>query len=162
MSSAPAPRFTLPWEHALYPWLMENCEGLIAATLLRADSLDKTWAGRVDKPTALAAVLAALSGTHTALRAVVLNDSHVLLYGMGTMWWNPTPMLIEQMFIRVARGDSTAALAAIDLLAASLGAHSIAFGTNLARNDAALSRLLGRAGYTLQSHQLIKDIPWVS
>lgn len=119
----------------------------------------KGWDNRINPDDALEIIVALMfNDGPPGLEAVVLNDSHLLLFNVGSPWWSKTPWLIEQFYLRLARGSAPAALAAIDTLAKDRACTSVVFGTSMAANDFALARLLGRAGYSPQSQQLIKEL----
>lgn len=91
------------------------------------------------------------------LHAAVLNDSHVLVFTFGKPWYAKGNWIIEQFFLRVGKGSSKDAFAAIDLLAEKLGATGITMATSMAADDSALGRLLGTNGYSPMSQQHFKS-----
>lgn len=147
-------------EHeAIKELITRDMKAIYAAVLSRSERDGKDWNNRVNANDALEVIVSLMFNEGPpGLEAVVLNDSHLLLFSVGNPWWSKTPWLIEQFYIRLARGPSDKALAALDELAADRKCTSIVFGTSMAAKDAALARLLGRAGYTPQSQQLIKEL----
>lgn len=130
---------------------------MLARVLLRSN---KGWARTVDTQAAVKVVSGLVQDyEHAGLSAAVLHDSHLLIYSVGSPWYAPTEkLIIEQFFVRVDKGSTEEALAALDLLAKDLGATGVVMATSLAANDKALGRLLGRFGYTSMSSQHWRDI----
>lgn len=142
-------------------WLAGG-EGRFNAILRRADSRGKTWGKRMAYSDVLAALQLICADAHPVIKAVILDNTHIFIYGVGPVWWDSkTNWLLEQFFARIAPGDSDP-MRAIDELAAHLGCKYIAFGTSLASQDAALGRYLEAAGYSQQSAHYVKEIPWQS
>lgn len=152
--------FTPAHEHPLAGYLLENIERLCQEAVHRSRRDGKSFADLIDHEKALATVLGLLRGEQlSGIDAAVLNDSHLLVYSVGAPWFSGEAVwLIEQFYIRVGPGSSTAALAAVDELGRSLGCSAVVFGTSLAASDKALGRLLVRQGYLPQSSQLIKEL----
>jgi hypothetical protein len=139
--------------------ITRDMQTLYDTVLARSSRDGKDWDSRINPSDALDVIVSLMFNAGPPdLEAVVLNDSHLLLFSVGNPWWSKTPWLIEQFYIRLARGTSSAALMAVDQLARDRSCTSIIFGTSLAADDEALSRLLARAGYQPQSRQLIKEL----
>lgn len=143
-------RYTLLWE----------APDLIASTFARTTKL---WEGTTDVTGALDVFHRIADGNQPpGLDAVVLNGSHLLLYSLAAPWWNPTEVwLSEQFFIRIGRGPTACAFAAIEQLASDLGASHIVMATGLAKSDEALGKLYSRFGYSQQSTQHVKEAKWL-
>jgi hypothetical protein len=133
---------------------------IYAGMVERSAESGKTWATRLEPTQALQAFAKLLDGGElpNGVKAVMLEDSHVLLYAVSSPWWNTDRWLSEQFFIRVGRGSTDKAMAALDSLARGLGCTQIVFATSLAARDVSLSRLLSRFGYSQESTQHIKDL----
>jgi len=161
MSSAKP--YTLLSQHPLAEVLWAQRDRLFDQLIERSSRDGKTWGTRTDKEAAWGKLLPLFFQPATTLQqgqlaGWVLNDSHLVFCSLGSPWWTEDVWFIEQFFLRVGKGSNTAAMLALDILALDLGATTIVFGTSLAANDAALGRLLGRAGYTPQSQQYIKEL----
>ena len=152
--------FTPAHEHPLAPYLLANCVELYEAMIGRSLRDNKRFADNIDHDAALGTVVSLLQGAELpGINAVILNDSHLLVYSVAQPWFSGTELwLIEQFYMRVGRGNSDAALDAVDDLGRSLGCGRVVFGTSLAASDKALGRLLERRGYSPQSSQLIKEL----
>lgn len=139
--------------------ITRDMQAIYDNVLSRSARDGKNWDMRINPADALDVIVNLMFNTGPpGLEAVVLNDSHVLLFSVGNPWWSKTPWLVEQFYIRLARGPSSIALADVDQLARDRNCTSIVFGTSLSADDEALSRLLARAGYQPQSRQLIKEL----
>lgn len=139
---------------------MERAPEIAAAVMQRSVRDGKDWDNRLDIEAALDVFQALADGKEIpGLMAVVLNDSHLLVYALGSPWWtNRKTWLTEQFFIRIGRGSADGAFNDLDEFAKSLGCSSIVMATSLAANDEALGRLYARHGYSPQSSQHIKDL----
>jgi hypothetical protein len=127
--------------------------------IARSAESGKDWATRLDANLALARFATLLDGDEVpGIKAVVLGDSHVLLYSISTPWWGGPPWLAEQFYVRVAKGPTSYAMQAVEDLAKDNECKTIVFATSLAARDDGLSRLLRRYGYTQESTQHIKDL----
>lgn len=144
-------------EHPMQPRLLHNIDLLVGRFIRRAQQAGKSFGQMIDPDATFIAVHAALEGEHPELQAVVLGDTHILLYSLARPWWSCETWLIEQFYGRIAKGQSDP-LGSLDFFAGDhLGVSKIVFGTTLA-NDAALGRLLAQSGYTQQSTQYIKEL----
>lgn len=116
---------------------------------------NKTWTQSIDKEQALNAFFGLYQGQHPyGLNAVVVNNSHVLIYQIGSVWYNPlTPIVLVQLYVRVNKGSGKEALAAVKSLAQEEGAAGVIMATSFAKNDPALGRLLAQEGYAPMSQQ---------
>lgn len=152
--------FTPAHEHPLAGYLLANSRQLYWTMLGRSERDGKSFADLIDHNAALSTVESLLRGEPSeGVQAVILNDSHLLVYSVGAPWFAGQDVwLIEQFYMRVGRGSSDAALDAVDELGRSLGCSTVVFGTSLAPSDKALGRLLERRGYLPQSSQLIKEL----
>lgn len=121
----------------------------------RAGRDGKAFGGLLDMDVAVGVVsLLAEREDVDGLRAVIANDSHLLVFIVAPVWFNPlSRLLVEQFFMRVSRGPHTAALADIEQLARDEGASGVLMATMLAADDEALGRLFARRGYRKQSTQ---------
>jgi hypothetical protein len=134
----------------------ELCDGVFTRSMRDG----KVWAQFLDRE---ACVLAfqwlAEHEDLQGLRAVVLNDSHLLAYCVAPMWFAPDkPLLVEQFFMRMARGSGDAAMDDIKQLARDAGCHAVLMATMLAPDDDALGRLYERHGATRHSAQYLMEI----
>jgi hypothetical protein len=124
----------------------------------------KDWAGKVDPARAIAALrqLAEEPAEDAALFAVVLNDTHLLVFTLAAPWYANAGdrWLVEQFFIRIAPGDAAGAYEAIDLVAEDFQASHIIMATAFAKDDAALGKVYERYGYAQQSAQFVKEAAW--
>lgn len=120
----------------------------------------KVWASVIDVDVALSVFR--WLGDHEdlggELRAVICNDSHLLVYAVGPIWFTKpgTKWLIEQYFARVGHGPFSAAMADIEQLARGYDAAGVLMATMLAPNDEALSRMYAQHGYPQQCAQHLK------
>lgn len=138
--------------------LIAQAPEMAAGVLARAAAGGKGWGALLDLDACLG-VFRMLSEQEACgeLRAVVVNDSHFLVYSVGAPWFMPgLSLLVEQFFMRIGRGVGDKALHEIERFAKSLGCKGILMATSLAASDAALGRLLGRAGYAQESSQHLK------
>ncbi len=132
-----------------------------ADMMARSSESGKSWATRIDPDLALKQFARLLDGQPVpGVKAVMLGDSHVLLYSVSTPWWGGAPWLAEQFYVRVGRGPVDTAMRAIEQLAEHEQCGTIVFATSLAARDASLSRLLFSYGYSQESTQHIKDLTW--
>lgn len=152
--------FTPAHEHPLAGYLIANSVRLYEGVLDRSLRDNKRFADNIDHDAALGTVILLLQGNDIpGINAVILNDSHLLVYSVAQPWFSGSELwLIEQFYMRVGRGSSDAALDAVDELGRSLDCGRVVFGTSLAPSDKALGRLLERRGYLPQSSQLIKEL----
>jgi len=142
-------------------WLAGG-EGRFNSILRRADSRGKSWSQRMAYADVVKALEVIFNDDHPVVKAAILGNTHVFVYGVGPVWWDPeTKWLLEQFFARLGPGDSDP-LGAIDALAQHLGCKYIAFGTSLASQDEALGRYLEAGGYSQQSAHYVKETPWQS
>lgn len=139
---------------------MQRAPEIAAVVMQRSGRDGKDWAARLETDSALAIFQRLADGEDIpGLQAVILNDSHLLVYSLGHPWWTKDKAwLIEQFFIRIGRGPAAGAFHDLDELAKSLGATTVVMATSLAANDQALGRLYARHGYTPQSSQHIKEL----
>lgn len=138
------------------PDLISSADTVLAAIVKRAE---KEWARKLSKDDALSTLylLAKDTGPY-GLQATVLNDSHLLVWTFAGPWYAMSEKWItEQFFVRIGKGSTADALAAIDLLAEKIGATGTVMATSLAANDAALGRLYGQHGYSPMSSQHFKS-----
>lgn len=139
--------------------IMQRLVETAPAVMERSRRDGKVWASLIDAEAALA-VFAHLSEHQDLggeLRAAVCNDSHLLVYAVGPLWFVPgKTWLLEQYFARVGRGPIGPALADIDQLALDCGAAGVLMATMLAPNDDALSRIYTQHGYPQQCAQHLK------
>lgn len=146
-----------PMRHAL----MAQAPELAAAVMRRSEREGKQWGGIMDVDAALSVFrhLSEHEDLAGELRAVVLNDSHFFAYSVGPLWFVPgATFLVEQFFMRVGRGQTTAALTDVEDLGRSLGCRFVLMATSLAANDEALGRLLRSHGYRPHSSQHLKEL----
>lgn len=101
-----------------------------------------------------------MQAEYQGMKAVMLNDSHLLMYTVGSTWYAPhKKILLEQFYLRVGRGSGPEALEEIKELARAEGATGIIMATSLASNDAALGRLLAQSGYSPMSSMHYMEVP---
>jgi hypothetical protein len=140
--------------------LMARAPDLCAAVFARSERDGKTWAQFLDAQACIdlfawLAVHEELQG----LRCVIVNDSHLLAYCVAPMWFAPDkPLLVEQFFMRVARGSSDAAMEDVKQLARDNGCAAVLMATMLAPDDDALGRLYERHGGVKHSTQYLMEI----
>lgn len=139
---------------------MRRAPEIMASVMQRASGKGKTWENRTDIEAAIAVAQALADGQDIpGLQATVLNNSHLLVYSVGSPWYaSSSKWLIEQFFIRIGRGTVGCALNDLDELARQLGATTVVMATSLAANDAALGRLYAQHGYSSQSSQHFKEL----
>lgn len=153
--------FALPEPLKIY--LADNADDLMAVALERtAKGKGRLWQDEIDLDFVIGQFYMLLMDGRSelpGLRAAVLNKSHLLMYTVQTSWLNPKKRwLTEQFFLRIGKGSSDDAFAALETLAADQGATTIIMATALAPRDAALGSLYQRHGYSLQSSQWIKQV----
>lgn len=124
----------------------------ISSALQTAETLP--WTEHVDVFYAFAQVL------QGRLNAVVVEDTYVLVYNLGSPWYSPATFLEECLVLRVYDGDAdfSAVTQALEGLAKHHGAKAIASATALAKSDRALSRMYQRAGFIPIGTRLYKAI----
>lgn len=138
------------------PDLLSNSEATLAAVIKRAE---KDWSKKLTQKEALDTLqmLATDRGPY-GLQATVLNDSHLLIWSFDAPWYAAKERwIIEQFFVRIGRGPSDKAFAAIDLLSDKLSATGVLMATSLAADDSALGRLYQKHGYAPMSQQYLKS-----
>lgn len=135
--------------------LLANAGKVLEAIIARAK---KEWSRKLSKDDALEVLTKLAEGTNPyGLHATVLNDSHLLVWQFGGMWYAPQERwIVEQFYVRIGKGSSDDALVAIDALARNIAATGTIMATALAHNDEALGRLLAKSGYQPMSSQHIK------
>lgn len=146
----------------LYPHkdaLMQRAPEIAASVMQRSERDGKDWDNRLESEAALAIFQRLADGEDIpGLQAVILNDSHLLVYSLGHPWWcKDKAWMIEQFFIRIDRGPASGAFHDLDELAKSLGCTTVVMATSLAANDQALGRLYAKHGYRPQSSQHFKE-----
>jgi hypothetical protein len=138
--------------------VLENMDRLIDSVFARSDSLVKTWGSRVSKPAITEFMTDLCKGKQLAgIDAFDLCGTHLFVCTISRPWWDDSLWLMEQYYMRLARGVSDP-LSAVDRIAEDHGCKTIVFGTSLARRDAALGRMLTSSGYSHQSTQYMKEI----
>ncbi|MES1979735.1 MAG: hypothetical protein V4451_16975 [Pseudomonadota bacterium] len=140
--------------------LMKRAPEIMDAVLRRSAGKGKDWEGRMDTEAAIEIAQALADGQDIpGLQATVLNNSHLVIYSLGSPWYACTKVwFIEQFFIRIGRGPVACALHDLEDLARALGASTIVMATSLAANDSALGRLYAQHGYSGQSTQHFKEL----
>lgn len=136
--------------------LLQNAGTVLEAVIQRAD---KEWSRKITQEDALAVLQQLSTGSivNNQLHATVLNDSHLLVWQFGGLWYAPhEKWIIEQFYVRIGKGSHRDALLAVDALARNIGATGTIMGTALAKNDDALGRLLSQSGYSPMSQQYFK------
>lgn len=135
--------------------MLNDAEGIIKSIIKRAE---KEWSRTITVDEALGTLkLLSQDNGPYGIQATVLNDSHLLVWTFGAPWYAVGEKWItEQFFVRIGRGKSSDAFAAIDRLAAKIGATGIVMATSLAHNDEALGKILVNEGYTGMSSQYFK------
>jgi len=139
---------------------MQRAPEIMASVMQRASGKGKNWDSRTDIEAAIAIAQALADGQDIpGLQAAVLNNSHLLIYNIGSPWFSSSKVwLIEQFFIRIGRGPVACAMRDLDDLARAQGATTVVMATSLAANDTALGRLYAQHGYGAQSTQHIKEL----
>lgn len=135
--------------------LLEGAPVVLDAIIARAQ---KEWSRTLSREDALLTLRNLGKGTSPyGLQATVLNDSHLLLWTLGSPWYAPSERWItEQFYVRIGKGSSKDAFVAIDALARNVGATGVVMATSLAADDSALGRLLASNGYSGMSSQHFK------
>lgn len=131
--------------------------------LARIQQRSKTeWFNIIDTDEAVNTLRELAQGNNPGgLQAVVLSDSHLLVFSLGGPWYAPHKRwLIEQFFARIGPGDEAQAYEALELLAEDTQASHIIMATALARHDEALGRVYERYGFAKQSSQYVKEARW--
>jgi hypothetical protein len=140
--------------------LMERAPQIMDGVMRRSGGRGKHWDDRIEVDGAICVAQALADGVEIpGLQASVLSNSHLLIYTLGSPWFNSSKVwLIEQFFIRIDRGPVGFAFRDLEDLARAQGASRIVMATSLAANDAALGRLYAQNGYSPESSQHIKDL----
>lgn len=146
--------------HPLREKILADGQAMGAALLARSQRDGKHSGGLLDMESAVRVVQHLCEHDSIGeMRAVIAGDSHLFLYFVGPLWFNPhRQIMIEQFFMRVDRGPHSAALQDIEDLAREVGAQGVLMATMLAPDDEALGRLFARSGYQQQSTQHFKEI----
>jgi hypothetical protein len=146
--------------HPLRIEVTERAEELCAGVLQRSERDGKVWAQFLD-PEACVSVFQWLAEHEelAGLRCVIVNDSHLLAYCVAPMWFAPDkPLLVEQFFMRLARGSSDQAMDDIKQLARDNGCAALLMATMLAPDDEALGRLYRKHGGAQHSTQYLMEL----
>ena len=136
--------------------LLKNIDSILDAVIRKAE---KEWAVTLTREVAIATLeKMGREEKPFGLYASVLNDSHLLIWSFAAPWYaGDQRWITEQFFLRIGKGATKDAFTAIDLLARNIGATGVVMATSLARNDAALGRLLAGQGYQPMSSQHFKS-----
>lgn len=151
--------YTYAHYHPMAGTLIANAETIYREVVDRSKRYGKHFHKMVDEPSAVYVIKELLRGSPSSagLNAVVLNDSHLLVYAQGPLWFTGgSSWLLEQFYVRIGKGCARSALASIDELASDLGCTGIVMATSLAAKDSALGRLFESSGYSHQSSQFLK------
>lgn len=147
-------------QHPLRHELLARADELCAGVFARSERDGKVWAQFIDADAAIA-VFEHLTEHEDmgGLRCAIVGNSHLLAYCVAPMWFAPTkPLLVEQFFMRVARGSSDAAMEEIKQLARDNDCAAVLMATMLAPDDDALGRLYERHGGSKHSTQYLMEI----
>ena len=96
--------YTPAHEHPLAGFLIENSANLYASMINRSTSKGKMFADNINHEAAVDAVVGLIKGEPSphGISAVILNDSHLLVYSVGQPWFGGgETWLIEQFYMRV-------------------------------------------------------------
>jgi hypothetical protein len=126
----------------------------------RSERDGKTWAQFLDRDACVSVFQWLAEHEELAgLRCAIVNDSHLFAYCVAPMWFAPDkPLLVEQFFMRVARGSADDAMQDIKQLARDNGCAAVLMATMLAPDDEALGRLYVKHGGSLHSSQYLLEI----
>lgn len=148
-------------QHPQREAILARMHAMAGAVMARSQREGKAWAKFID-PDAALAIFAHLSEHESfagELRAVIANDSHLLVYVVSPMWFAPAhPLLVEQFFLRVGHGAQHLAMEAIERLGRDLGARGVLMATMLMPNEEAGERLFRQHGYSRQCSQHFKEL----
>lgn len=91
--------------------------------------------------------------------AVVLADTHILLFQTMEVWWLDGETLVEFSFFRYKDGGNTKDMhAAIEQLAKDRGCNQVVISSSAAVSDRGFQRLLTSHGFVQGSIQFVKEI----
>lgn len=84
-----------------------------------------------------------------SVRHLLIDETYVLVYDVGSPWYSREVMIEEMLVVRLATGTGTidGVVSVLVALAAVHGAQGIAAGNSLARYPRALERLYTRRGF---------------
>lgn len=147
-------------QHPMRDELIARAPELAQAVLARSGREGKRWAEFLDVDACVGVFdWLAQHEDLQGLRAAIVGESHFFAYCVAPMWFAPTrPLLVEQFFMRVARGSCDAAMEDIKQLGRDCGCWGVLMATMLAPDDAALGRLYERHGGTQHSSQYLMEI----
>lgn len=92
-------------------------------------------------------------------QAVVLADTHILMFQLSDIWWLDGDAIVEYSFFRYKPGGNVDDVyLAMEQLARNYGAKQIVIASSASVSDKAYARLLVRQGFTQGSIQFIKEI----
>lgn len=85
------------------------------------------------------------------LLAVILDDSYLLVYSIGSPWYSKSTVLVEDMVLRLAPGSHFSVVTDyLEDLAEQNDCDMILVGGALARSSRAITRLYQRQGFTVE------------
>jgi len=89
-----------------------------------------------------------LDHTYTS---VVLDDSYLLIYNVGSPWYSTSSVLVEEMVLRLQPGSHFSVVTDyLDDLAEHYDCDLILVGGALSRSSRAITRLYQRQGFTVE------------
>lgn len=114
----------------------------------------KRWAETIDPYVVLASIMTG------AIPAVIVNETYLVVYVVGSPWYTYKRVLEEQVVIRIYPGPGilNEVVTALEDIAAKSNCIGVSVGTALADNDVALCRLYERRGFQTECISLYKPL----
>lgn len=92
-------------------------------------------------------------------QAVVLADTHILMFQLSDVWWLDGDAIVEYSFFRYKEGGNVDDVyRAMEQLARNYGAKQVVIASSASVSDKAYARLLRQQGFTQGSIQFVKEI----
>lgn len=150
-----AANYTYVHQHKDYPLIRRNLQQYVLG--LTEGARAKGWAaGSVDRLLHYAEDAADGVGD---FQAVVLADTHILMFQLSDVWWLDGDAIVEYAFFRYKEGGNTDHVyLAMEQLARNYGAKQIVIASSASVSDKAYARLLCSQGFVQGSIQFVKEI----
>lgn len=92
-------------------------------------------------------------------QAVVLADTHILMFQLSEVWWLDGDAIVEYAFFRFKDGGNVDDVyLAMEQLARNYGAKQVIIASSASVSDKAYARLLRSQGFVQGSIQFVKEI----
>lgn len=150
-----AANYSYVHQHKDYPLIRRNLQQFVLG--LTEGARAKGWAaGSVARLLHYAEDAADGKGE---FQAVVLADTHILMFQLSEVWWLDGDAIVEYAFFRYKDGGNVNDVyLAMEQLARNYKAKQVIIASSASVSDKAYARLLRSQGFVQGSIQLVKEI----